>query len=174
MQFNAPRHVYVLCKWFPVCSSWVLINDLMTSPHLSDSWHTSDMVKYVLGRCQCPLAPHGSRPLCTCHVRERDTEKPFIGVDRASLHTSVGRTSGCHIKRLDSISICNLGNLLDVFKLLAIELLKGSCFWSASGTESLSLLRTRLFESSSFSISFDYFGVLFIQPSLVHIHLACF
>lgn len=59
---------------------------------------------------------------------ERAGHKPFIGVGRASLHTSVGRTSGCHIKRLSSISICNLGNLLDVFKLLAIELLKESCF----------------------------------------------
>lgn len=102
-------------------------------------------------------------------MRERDTEKPFIGVGRASIHTSVGRTSGCDIKEPGSISICNLGNFLDVFKLLAIELLKGLC---ASGTESLSLLRTRLLESHSFSISFDDLGVLFIQPSLSRIYLA--
>ncbi len=49
-------------------------------------------------------------------------EKPFIRVGRASLHPSVGRTTGCDMKGPGSISICNLGNLLDVFKLLAIEL----------------------------------------------------
>lgn len=55
-------------------------------------------------------------------------EKPFIGVAHASLHTAVGTTFGYDIKEPGSISICNLGNLLDVFKLLAIELLKGLCF----------------------------------------------
>lgn len=91
------------------------------------------MVKYVLGRCQCPLAlPVGIRQLCMCHLKERDMEKPFIRVGRASLHTSVGRTTGCDIKGPGSISICNLGNLLDVFKLLAIELQRAmflKCLW---------------------------------------------
>lgn len=50
-------------------------------------------------------------------------QKAFIGAGRGSQHTSAGRTSGYDIKRPSSISSCNLGNLLDVFKLLAIELL---------------------------------------------------
>lgn len=61
-------------------------------------------------------------------MRERDTQKPFYWVGHASLHTSVERTSGCDIKGSGSISICNVGNLLHVFKLLATELLKRAVF----------------------------------------------
>lgn len=87
------------------------------------------MAKYVLWFCRYPLTlPLGIGQWCTCHMRERDMQKPFIGVAHASLHTAVERTSGYDIKGTDSISICNLGNLLDVFKLLAIELLKGLSF----------------------------------------------
>lgn len=38
--------------------------------------------------------------------------------------TSVGGASGCDIKGPGSVSICNLCNLLDVFKLLAVKLLR--------------------------------------------------
>lgn len=87
-------------------------------------------------------------------------------------HTSVGRTSGCDIEGPGSISICNLGNLLDVFKLLAIEQLKGCVFEVHSGTESLSLLRTRLLESNGFNISFHDLAALFSQPSLSRMYSA--
>lgn len=70
---------YVSDSTFALHEFPVLINDLMAYPHFYDSRHASYMAKYVLRCCQCPLAlPVGIRQLCTCHVRDRDTEKPFL------------------------------------------------------------------------------------------------
>lgn len=118
----------------------VPINDLMVSPPPSTvgaDMH-QNLSKCVLGRSRCPSALPMGPDSCACVIWQSETWKNI------SLSWSCLPTHICweHLwlwhKKPGSISICNIGNLLDVFKLLAVELLKGPCFWSASGTESLS------------------------------------